>query len=252
MRATEAFFDDPEYLRTVAAEKPAPESAREALAAARLADCTAGARVLDAGCGAGRHALPLAHEGYRVVGLDRSEGLLRAARRGAEGSWPRFVRGSYARLPFPSGWFDAVLSLGSSLGYDGEEGDRAALREFRRVLVPGGRVVIETLHRGELGGRLVEHEQRPLATGGWLCFERRFDSAHGVMHETQRLEEDGRAAGTRAYDIRVYSEDELRRMLELAGFAVTGTYGSLAGGGHPSATTPLVILGRAGRSSPPG
>jgi SAM-dependent methyltransferase len=253
MSASLRFFDDERYLRTVAAEKPPAQSNMQAHGAARLAGCGPGAMILDAGCGNGRHALPLARAGYRVVALDVSAVLLAAARRAARGApWPHFVRGSYATLPFGAGAFDAVLCLGTALGYLGERGDRAALREFRRVLVPHGRLVIETLHRAELGERLCEREERSLAHGGTLRFERWFDHARGVMHEVQRLE-DGTGDGSfRSYEVRVYGADELRRMLEDAGFAVVGRHASLAGGGEPSPATPLVLVGeaRAGEAHP--
>ena len=233
------FFDDKQYLSTVLAEKPHALSAAQAVEAARLTGCPPGALILDAGCGNGRHAIPLSGAGYRVVGLDSSGPLLAAARRAVRGARrPRFVRGSYTRLPFEPGSFDAVMCLGTALGYLGEEGDRAALREFRRVLARGGRLVIETLHRGEIGARLREHEERPLASGEVLRFERRFDRARGVMHETQRLGE----GSPRSYELRVYAEHELRRMLERAGFAVVARHATLAGEGEPSPTTPLVLV----------
>ena len=54
------FIDHPLYLQTVRAERPDTASTKEALAAARLVGCKPGASILDAGCGNGRHALPLA------------------------------------------------------------------------------------------------------------------------------------------------------------------------------------------------
>jgi len=170
--------------------------------------------------------------------------LLAAAQRAAgKRPWPHLVRGSYARLAFEPATFDAVLCLGTALGYLGDEGDAAALREFRRVLAPGGRLVIETLHRGEIGARLGKYEERRLRGGGTLRFERRFDRARGVMRETQWLE-DGRGEGApRTYELRAYGDDELRSMLEDAGFAVIGRHASLAGEGDPSPTTPLVLVG---------
>ena len=166
------FFDDEQYLRTVVAEKPPAQSAAEAQGAARLAGCRPGALILDAGCGNGRHALPLAARRLQGRRARQLPALLAAAHRAARGARrPHFVRGSYATLPFEPGSFDAVLCLGTALGYRGDEADRAALREFRRVLAPGGRLVIETLHRGEIGARLSEHEERPLASGGVLRFD---------------------------------------------------------------------------------
>jgi SAM-dependent methyltransferase len=256
MESAARFFDDPRYLSTVVAEKPPEASAAEAHGAARLANCTSGALILDAGAGNGRHSVPLARAGFRVVALDRSRPLLEAARQAAGGAeWPHFVRGSYARLPLESNSFEAVLWLGTALGYTGDAGDRLALGEFRRVLAPGGRLVIETLHRDALGVALREHDERPLAGGGTLRFDRRFDRARGVMHEEQRLEDGGRADSPRAYELRVYSERELRRMLEEAGFLVVGSHASLSGEGEPSPTTPLVLVAevrstQARRSSP--
>jgi SAM-dependent methyltransferase len=240
------FFDDKEYLRTVVAEKPAADSSAQAHGAARLAGCRTPAAILDAGCGNGRHAIPLARAGHRVVGLDSSLTLLAAAQRAIPGiGGPRFVHGSYVGLPFKAASFDAVMCLGTVLGYLGEEGDRAALRELRRVLVPGGRMVIETLHGGEIGIRLREREERPLAGGAVLRFDRRFDRARGLMHETQRLEDGTGDGSPRSYELRVYAEHELRRMLEQAGFALVGRHGSLVERGEPSPATPLVLVAEA-------
>jgi SAM-dependent methyltransferase len=244
MPPTARFFDDDDqYLRTVIAEKPPAKSAAEARAAVRLAGCGRRARILDAGCGNGRHAVPLARAGHRIVGLDSSAVLLAATRRAARNRpWPHLVRGSYARIAFEPAAFDAVLCLGTALGYLGDEGDAAALREFRRVLAPNGRLVIETLHRGEIGARLGEHEERKLAGGATLRFERRFDRARGLIRETQRLDDGRGESPPRTYELRAYGEDELCRMLETAGFAVTGRYASLAGNGEPSPATPLVLV----------
>ena len=246
MTSAVRFFDDPRYLSTVVAEKAPAESAAQAMAAARLAACGNGASILDAGCGNGRHALPLAHDGFRVVGLDRSQSLLAAALRArSSGRWPRFVLGSYTAIPIESGTLNAVLSLGTALGYLGDGGDRTALSEFRRVLAPGGRIVLETLHSAAIGEKLREREERSLVGGGTLRFERRFERARRVMRETQRLEDCAAAGPPRAYDIRVYSERELCRMLERAGFAIVGRHASLAGDGEPSPGTPLVLVAEA-------
>ncbi len=241
-----SFFDHPLYLRTVRAERTDAASTEEALAAARLVGCEEDALILDAGCGNGRHALPLARAGYRVFALDRSALLLAAGRRSAKPArWPRFVRGSYASLPFESGRFDSVLSLGTALGYLGDEGDQRALCESRRVLGPAGRLLIETLHREEIEAGLAAHVERALPGGATLRLDRRFDQARGILYEAQRLRDDAGWGPARAYEMRVYSVGELGSMLSRAGFCETQCYGSLTGAGEPTRMTSLVVVASA-------
>lgn len=76
----DAFFDT-HYLLTYGPLQPDDRSRTQVLAATRLAGLSAGSRVLDVPCGYGRHAVPLAAEGYQVFGLDRSVTQLDEARR---------------------------------------------------------------------------------------------------------------------------------------------------------------------------
>ena len=72
-------------------------------------DLVPGDRVLDVGCGPGRHSHELARRGYEVVGLDTSETFVALARRDA----PRgatFVHGDARTMSFDSE-FDAAISL---------------------------------------------------------------------------------------------------------------------------------------------
>jgi len=246
--AASRFFDDREYLRAALAERTDAESEREALGAARLAQCAPGALILDAGCGHGRHALALARMGYRVVALDRAIVLLAAGRRAAGSApWPHFVRADYARIPYPNGHFDAVINLGTALGYRSEAEDLAALHELRRALARGGRLVLEGAHRdaAEPGGALAGHEERLLPGGGALRVERHFDVRRGLLHEVQQLCDDDGWGSRRAYTIRLYSAAEIDRMLTRAGFGARAFHGSLTGHRAPGPDSPLVVVASA-------
>jgi 2-polyprenyl-3-methyl-5-hydroxy-6-metoxy-1,4-benzoquinol methylase len=103
-----------------------------------------GGRILDAGCGAGLAALDLAQRGYFVHGADVAAKMLDLARRNLteNGIAPeRFALscGDVASFQLPAGSFDGVAALGF-LQYQPDE--RVALREFHRLLKPGGVIVI--------------------------------------------------------------------------------------------------------------
>ena len=219
------FFDE-QYLRTYAPRQRDVESAAEALAAVALARCPAGGDVLDCPCGYGRHSLPLAETGYRVIGADRSETMLaEAGKRAGEGDWPRWVRADYRNLPFGDAGFDCVLNLFTSIGYHGEEGDRAALAEFRRVLRPGGALVLETMHRDRLARIFHPRRWDPLPDGALLVEEGRFDLVSGTNEvEHTYVTRDG-ARDTFSYRWRAYTVTELDAMLREAGFAEVEHFG---------------------------
>lgn len=108
-----------------------------------LAGEVRGLRVLDAGCGAGAHAAELIGRGAAVTGADMSEGLLSIARDRLGPDVPLHQADLSHPLPFADGAFDLVLS---SLVMHYLEEWEPTLREFHRVLVPGGRVVLSTHH----------------------------------------------------------------------------------------------------------
>lgn len=103
-----------------------------------------GLDVLDLGTGTGRHALWLATRGARVTALDFSEGMLAQARTRVGAAQVRFIAHDLAQpLPLPDASFDLVVS-----GLVLEHLDDLPLffAEARRVLRPGGRAVVSTLH----------------------------------------------------------------------------------------------------------
>jgi SAM-dependent methyltransferase len=105
------------------------------------------AEVLDCSCGIGTQAIGLALHGHRVTGTDLSH---RAAARAGREAARRSLGLSTAvadmrRLPFPDGRFDVVVCADNSLPHLLTEQDvHAALAEMRRVLRPGGLLLVST------------------------------------------------------------------------------------------------------------
>ena len=117
--------------------------------AIQMLDLPRGSRGLDAGCGIGSHTLMLAEaveEGGHVIGLDRSRELLADAELRSGGSPMRdrvsFHQGDMHALPFETDAVDWIWSVDCA-GY--APGDPVSLlREFARVVRPGGRIILLT------------------------------------------------------------------------------------------------------------
>ncbi|MFZ2225898.1 MAG: class I SAM-dependent methyltransferase [Candidatus Moraniibacteriota bacterium] len=117
------------------------------LPAIELLNPQVGEKILDAGCGAGFCTRRLAWSGAKVLGCDRAEVLLSAAR-DLEYSKPLDIEYSMAditNLPYASNSFDAIACIAVLL-QDSPDECLSFFREAYRVLRSGGRVVVSTLN----------------------------------------------------------------------------------------------------------
>ncbi|MGO0575344.1 demethylmenaquinone methyltransferase [Ornithinimicrobium panacihumi] len=106
-------------------------------AVVRAVDARPGERILDIAAGTGTSSEPFADAGVDVVPADFSLGMMREGNR-RRPDLP-FTAADATRLPFADGSFDVVTM---SFGLRNVQDFPAALREFRRVARPGGRLVI--------------------------------------------------------------------------------------------------------------
>jgi SAM-dependent methyltransferase len=236
---------DEVYLRTYGqALVDSAAAAPQAAAVVRLVGLAPSADVLDCPCGYGRHSIEFARLGLQVVGADRSEVLLAEAKcRADEGEWPRFVQADYRELPFEDASFDCVTNLFSSLGYWGDDADRRAIGEFRRVLRPGGSLVIETMHRDMLMAMFGPKSWEDLPGGALMVEERAFDHERGVIVVRHELVEADGTRITAPYELRVYTATELVAFVRAAGFDEVACHGDLEGS-PLSRDTRLVLVAR--------
>jgi SAM-dependent methyltransferase len=112
-----------------------------------LLNLPSGAHILDAPCGHGRIARRLGAAGMQVTGVDLTPAYLEQARADPHlrpGS-VTYLLGDVRSLPV-DGPFDAVVCWLNSFGYYEDSDCHRVLREFHRVLRPGGKVAIDTMH----------------------------------------------------------------------------------------------------------
>jgi ubiquinone/menaquinone biosynthesis C-methylase UbiE len=147
----EAFMDamSSEYERQTAWTRMRLENVR------LLVDPNPGDRVLDVGSATGAIAHFLSTLGCETVGVDLSERGVARARERFPGL--RFEVADASALPFGDASFDKVVAADVT-EHLGEETLRGALREARRVLVPGGTLSIHTPNPLHLIERLKAHE----------------------------------------------------------------------------------------------
>jgi len=193
-----------------------------------------GIRVLDVGCGAGRHARALERAGARVIGLDLSDCLLRHA---YEDGHRTLVRADMRTLPVRPGSMDLTVNLFTSFGYFASDAQHAAaLNEMAATVRPGGGFVIDFLHAATVIDGLRPREETTLAGVRVTITKQLVDEGRTVV-KTIALD-DGRTFTER---VRLFTPSELERMLQQAGLTLRCRFGDY--GGAPVAPgAPRAIL----------
>jgi SAM-dependent methyltransferase len=152
-----------------------------------------GDRVLDLGCGAGRHAFEAARRGGVVTAVDLDLGELKHVRdvgQAEPSAAAEAVNADALRLPFPDATFDRVIAS-EVMEHIGD--DRAAARELARVLRPGGSIAVTV----------------PASLPERLCW---------------RLSDEYHAPFVEGGHVRIYTADGLRAVLRDAGFRPTDAH----------------------------
>ena len=189
----------------------------------------ANARVLDLGCGYGRHTVPLAARGFRVTGVDLSERMLRAA---ADLARSRKVEPTLLRRDMRDlaglGPFDACVCVYTVLGvFDDDAEDLAVLRSVRDVLAPGGRLMLDLSNSPGIARNWPGDVWKETSVGirharsTYDPLTARLRTQHTVFYP------DGRRVELPESKVRMYAPHEVAAMLRQAGFAIDQLYGDL-------------------------
>ncbi len=182
--------------------------------------CPTAKRLLDVGCGTGRHAAALTDgHGFEVDGLDIESGFLEVARKRCPNG--KFFRGDMASFDLGDS-YDAVLCLFSSIGYI-RTPDRLALtaRSIRRHVAPGGIAIIEpwftpdTFKAGSVHMHTVDREALKISRVSrseirdgisWLEFQYLIAEPREIRHLRE------------VHELGLFTEEEMMAALQTGGF----------------------------------
>jgi ubiquinone/menaquinone biosynthesis C-methylase UbiE len=192
-----------------------------------------GAKILDIGCGTGRHSLELARRGYEVVGIDLSESQLRRAREKAAAQNVRvdFRRHDARDLPF-SGEFDLAVMLceGAFPLMETDEMNYRILEGAARALKPGSKFIFTTLNGlFPLFHSVKEFLEKEKGEGGSSCEESSFDlMTFRDRNLTSVVDDLGNKKELRCNE-RYYVPCEITWLLTTLGFKQIGIFGAKLG-----------------------
>jgi 2-polyprenyl-3-methyl-5-hydroxy-6-metoxy-1,4-benzoquinol methylase len=191
----------------------------------RLYPLTRGSKILDVGCGTGRHAIEFARRGYQVTGLDISPGMLDVAKRraGQAGVEVEWILADATQFSLESQYDSAVCLCEGGVGLlesseDAEQHDAAILGNIAASLKPNAPFVMTALN-GYSIIRQMKDEQ---------ISEGRFDPATMLANYVDEWDLPEGPTLMRLRE-RLFIPPEVVKMLKAAGFEVDNVYGGTAG-----------------------
>lgn len=199
----------------------------------RLAD-TQVSVVLDVACGTGRHALPLAEQGYKVTAVDRSGAMLGVLKDKIEniGIEMPVLQCDMIDIEFEE-QFDALICMYTSFNYLLEDPDiEKSLAGFHRALRPGGIAILDLMNPifyiGKFREITVEHHQE-----GQLSVQRTFkhtlDEVRALWYQDEFvIADDGDVISTcrELHIMRMLTYPEISRLIRDAGFVDVKHFGN--------------------------
>jgi SAM-dependent methyltransferase len=201
----------------------------------RVTGWGAGWRVLDVGCGPGRHASAVERAGVSYVGLDLSLPLLRRARQVTPAP---LVRADMRKLPVRPGSLQAVLSLFTSFGYFEHDAEHeATLAGMARVLASGGWLVLDFLNASLVRHSVPAAPQAPVPAPAGAMVRKHLSADGRFVVKDITL-----ASGVRHVErVRLLGQDDLSAMLQRAGLRLRAAFGDYDGAA-PSPVAPRTLL----------
>lgn len=213
----------------------------------RLSELQQGSKVLDCPSGYGRHSIALGSKGFEVVGADVNDYFLGIARENLKKVGLRnvnFIKNDMRVLEF-SNEFDAAINMFYSFGFfNSDEENIEALRNFYKALKPGGKWLMHThVTAPRFQKDLIKlHEIRTLKTGNRLELFREYnESTKREDGQWTLLNGHGKKVST-PYSMRIYTDNEYRKICSDIGFSKVDVYGDWKGSEYKEESELMIVV----------
>lgn len=238
----EEWFDSPLY-EQLYAERDEQEAAELVALLEEVLPLKKCSKILDLGCGRGRHAVNLYKKGYQVTGIDLSEQAIATAREKAKKFNDDGLRFEIRdmRNPLPE-TFDAIVNLFTTFGYFASDEENAGVFDsVISMLRPGGIFVLDYLNAVK-----VRQKIRPTDEGSFqdIHYTIRRYIKEGAVHKDITFSGDQITEGTKTYSERVklYEWPWFKQQLTSRELEIDQVYGDYKGHDFDPQTSPRLLI----------
>ena len=207
--------------------------------------------ILDLACGAGRYAILLASEGYRVTGVDLSRPLLDEAlkkwndlSKGNKGGTLELVRSDMRKLPFRKS-FNLIINMFTSFGYfESDSENERVIKTISDHLVTDGNFVIDYLNRDSVIANLQEESESRV--GEYSIVQHRWltEDNKRVEKKVEVLDVSGDNVLSYTESVRMYTFSQMKAMIEKYSLEIMDVSGDYNGSKFSESSPRLIIAGR--------
>ena len=196
--------------------------------------------VLDMACGSGRHAISFAQAGFDVTAIDLSENLLNVAKSNAEKEKVNvdFILSDIRKFN-PEKKFDLVLNLFTSLGYfEKDEENGEVIQKAFELMNSGGWFVLDYFNKNYILNNLIPITVENIA--GKRITQTREIKNNRV--EKNIIIRNGEKESHYQESVRLYSKEEVIKILERTGFEILKIFGDFDGSKFDANNSPRLIV----------
>lgn len=192
-------------------------------------------RVLDVGCGQGRHCFEFVKRGFEAIGIDTSQKLIRQAKQAGKGLPARFILDDARRMSKVKRCFDLAVLLFSSFGLHSHADNYLVIRETCAHLKTGGYLFIDVDNVHEI--------RRYVANTGGVHTDGNF-TERIILNLTTNVVQWSEIWREQVYSgtYQLYTNNQLSRILEKSGLHIEHLFGSFQGEKYTTKSRRLIIV----------